>query len=106
MGMGVESMGARIDALVSATLEGRMARQAEYRQDDTLPERRDEAQDIVLKEHSHYLTPEQVVLICDILGERKTHHVELFLKVGTFEYRKAWIGIQLKRAGYPLNADG
>src|SRR5882762_10254170 len=65
-------------------------------------EHRAKAQDVVQDEHSEYLNAEQVVAICDVF-EMNTHTADTFLNYKKFEYCKAWVEMQLKRAGFPMD---
>jgi hypothetical protein len=69
---------------------------------DTSPKRHTKAQDVVQDEHSRYLNAEQVVVICDVF-ETNTRAADTFLNYKKFEYHKAWIELQLKWAGFPLD---
>jgi hypothetical protein len=69
---------------------------------NTSPERRTKAQDVVQDEHSTYLNAEQIVVICDVF-ETNTHAVDTFLNSKKFEYCRAWVEMQLKWAGHQLD---
>lgn len=95
---GPAAFNAQFGAFMNATDKARHDRQ------ETSPERRQKAQDIVQEEYG-YLSPEQVVLVCDVF-ETNTRAADTFLNYKKPEFRKAWIEMQLKRAGHPLLADG
>jgi len=80
----------------------RQEHQERQERQDTSPERRAKAQDVVQDEHSEYLNAEQVVAICDVF-EMNTHTADTFLNYKKFEYCKAWVEMQLKRAGFPMD---
>ena len=78
------------------------ARQEHQEHQDMSPEQCAKAQDVVQDEHSEYLNAEQVVAICDVF-EMNTRTVDTFLNYKKFEYHKAWVEMQLKRAGFPMD---
>ena len=78
------------------------ARQEHQEHQDTSPERRAKAQDVVQDEHSEYLNAEQVVAICDVF-EMNTRAADTFLDYKKFEYCKAWVEMQLKQASFPMD---
>ena len=102
LSQGVNVFNSQFGAFIDAARKGRSERQE--RQEPS-PERRAKAQDIVQEDHSSYLNPEQVVLICDVI-ETNTRAADTFLNYKKFEYRRAWVEMQLKHAGHQLNNAG
>ena len=96
LSQGVDTFNAQFSAFMN------VATKARQECSDTSPERRTKAQDVVQDEHSEYLNAEQVVAICDVF-ETNTCAADTFLNYKKFEYRKAWIELQLKWASFPLD---
>lgn len=96
LSQGMETFNAQFGAFMNAA----QARQEQKK--SSSPERRAKAQDIIQDEHSTYLNAEQIVLVCDVF-EVNTRAADTFLNFKKFEYRKAWVDLQLKRAGYTIN---
>ena len=102
---GVDTFNAQFGAFITATTQARQERQEREEHEqrkETSPERCAKAQDVVQDEHSGYLNAEQVVAICDVF-ETNTRAADTFLNYKKFEYRKAWVELQLKRAGFPMD---
>jgi hypothetical protein len=93
---GVDTFNAQFGAFMNATTKARQERQ------NTSPEHCAKAQDVVQDEHSTYLNAEQIVVICDVF-ETNTRAADTFLNYKKFEYRRAWVEMQLKRAGHQLD---
>jgi hypothetical protein len=96
LSQGVNTFNAQFSAFMNAATKAHQERL------DTSPKHHAKAQDVVQDEHSRYLNAEQVVVICDVF-ETNTRAADTFLNYKKFEYRKAWVELQLKRAGFPLN---
>jgi hypothetical protein len=93
---GVDTFNAQFSAFMNAATKACQECQ------NTSPECRAKAQDVVQDEHSTYLNAEQIMVICDVF-ETNTRAVDTFLNYKKFEYCRAWVEMQLKQAGHQLD---